>query len=410
MSISPRWRMHHLDALRGLAVIQILSSTFLAAFYPNTLPDLTRADGSFPAIVLAAVTDGYAGICLFFVASGYALTFAYADLGVPVLRLLAARLVRLAVPALAAIGLGGLLATLVPLLARDGLRVTGSALLNGVLLTPAAVSAVIADVAGAIVGYNGSSAVADLISAHSRFVFPIRASLNPALWCCCQQVAGSIVVIFLIGARDISRVAWLCLLGAVALITLGTPLGGMLIGHALARSPLVRSPRLPMGYALIPMWFGFRLCLYPQPEIADTIAGVTTHLPFLPFAIAPNPALASKAIGAALLFSAVALAPWPQQVLPRLGLAVLGRASLSLYLVHVPVIIGVGAVLSKWSGRSALGGSPLGTVGLTLLATCLTAAAFSIIDRFALAAGRWIMLGETDDPPLAQTAMRAPVP
>lgn len=396
MSFSRAWRLTYLDALRGFAILQVVLSNYLGAFYPATLPDLSADQNSIVALLLAVLTDAYSGICLFFLISGYTMTFTYGESVLSIARLLAARAIRLAVPTLTAIGLGMLALQLLPAEAWTGYRWSGSVLIDGLHPTSISTASLVANIIASVVGYNGTSVAADLVTASTGIALPLAASFDPSLWCGCLQFAGSLFVITLIGARRLRLVVWIALLMLASLATIATPISAMLFGHALARSPFVRSPRLPAAFGVIAIGLGLHLCLFPRPEIAIAETDLARHLSFLPFAILPAVAEVSKIAGTTLLFTGVVLSARLQQALAGSGLARIGCVSLPLYLSQVPVMLGVTAISIRLF--DGVRGEAMDFVALaSLAATAAVTAAFAGIDRYGRVIARWIASDGLDD-------------
>jgi peptidoglycan/LPS O-acetylase OafA/YrhL len=390
------WRLRFLDGVRGIAILQILLSGFLREFFPNALPHLTGTADSAGTIVLAVLTDGAAGLSLFFLTSGYVLTFNARERpqrgGAFV-----GRLLRLGIPAIAAIGVSLIVATIIHLPQQSG---TGGAnfaaagLLASRIPPPPSIAT---DLLGIVIGYNGASQAADLFTWATGRPIALSASLNPALWCCCLQLAGSLLVLSLIAFRRMSKITWAFLLLAGLAATIATPISAMLLGHALARSPLARAPRMHIVFAVMLIGFGFSLCLYPSPELirlAELIADAFRHLGLPATADTRE---ASTIAGAALIFCGIVLSPGLHALLPKLGLAAIGLVALPLYLMHVPAIV-LARAFAEGTDRTGVTTHAI-TLITALLLLVAASAVFSQIDRFALAASRFVRADVAAMPP-----------
>jgi peptidoglycan/LPS O-acetylase OafA/YrhL len=368
----------------------------LREFFPAALPHLTGAGDSAGAIVLAAVSDGAVGLSLFFLTSGYVLTFNARERPQRS-GMFIGRLLRLWIPAIAAIGTG-LVATEVihlPQQSGTGSAISGAAGLLASQMPPP--PSITTDLLAVFIGYNGTSQAADLFTWATGRTLPLSASLNPALWCCCLQLAGSLMVLSLIAFRRMSKITWAFLLLAGFAATIATPISAMLLGHALARTPLARAPRMHIVFASMMIGFGFALCLYPRPELTEFAAQIADAFRHLGLPATADTSSASTITGAALIFCGVVLSPGLHRLLPRLGLAALGRVALSLYLVHVPAIVLARAIAGGADQTGITTHAMMLVTAMLLLVT--TTAIFSQIDRFALAAGRLVRADVAAMPP-----------
>lgn len=98
-------RLAYLDLLRGLAAMQVLILHILSAFFPaftnypvtaNGLGDLIHGSPLF------FIYDGYSAVYIFFLLSGFILSSAFGNCTAGLVRQIASRWIRLALPAMAA--------------------------------------------------------------------------------------------------------------------------------------------------------------------------------------------------------------------------------------------------------------------------------------------------------------------
>ncbi|CAH2605789.1 conserved membrane protein of unknown function (plasmid) [Rhodovastum atsumiense] len=335
-------RLACLDALRGIALVQVVLSTYLAAFHPGILPQAPLANGTFTAIVLAIASDGYAGICLFLCVSGYALTWACGNGRVVVPRLLAGRTIRLVVPALGGLLLGWLTAATLADKAHAAGMWIGSDLLRALYPVPPSAHAMARDVlAATVTGYNGSSIVADMVTTWLHIPLPLEQSANPALWALPLHLLGSALIIYLLAARKIGLVPWLGLGILIGAGVLTTPLACLFVGHLLARVALTRPITLPATLAVPLIGAGGYFCLVPFLELPPAFLDLVAQVPYLSLTAALDVARMSKITGTAMIFVGVMLCPVLQGLLAAVPLPQLGRYALPVYLAHVPVITGL---------------------------------------------------------------------
>lgn len=247
---------------------------------------------------------------------------------------------------------------------------------------------------GAVLGYSGTSELGELLTTKLAIPLIPGQSHNPALWCCCFQLAGSLLVILLMMARRISQMLWaILLLGALA-VTMATPIAAMLAGHALACSRFARQPRLPAAFAVMGLWFGFRFCLFPEPAFANLATFLTRSLWFTNYTgTQANIDQASNVAGVILVFAAFALCPWLQRVIGASGLDRVGRVSLPLYLVHLPALTIAASLTVRRLTEIQPDQQPTIIALLALVAAAAAGWIFLLIDRVARAASRDIATG-----------------
>lgn len=384
-------RVAYLDGLRGIASLQVLALHFSTAFFPalaQRRPELARHawEHWFIHSPLFYFADGFSAVCVFFLISGAALTYAFSRRPFAVTSGVTRRIVRLGVPMAASLILGFALLALVPNarvaaghLIGDGdwLHLSGPPsltirpllweMLEGLFLGHL-------DPAGtmlphAMAGFLGLS--------------PVLYSFNAPIWTLHLEFVGSILVMGLVALqawapRPVHLGVGMILLG----LLIAHPLGLFVIGHLLA--PLMAKPAarwsLPVGLVLI--LCGMACASYTAPDwvLAEPLRwAAMMNLPaeFEGFRL-------QSAAEAVLVFSAVGLCQ-PLRAVLTIGLVQLaGRLSFSLYLVHFPILLTVACLVFTWSYGSA--GASAFAIGAGLAVTFVVALGFERwVDRPSIA-------------------------
>ena len=405
MSDSTLWRLRYLDGLRGVAIIQVVMSTYLAAFHPQLQPTPLFQHDSPGAVVIAMLADGYSGICMFLAVSGFALTWACGGNHASVPRLVAGRAVRLAIPAVAGILLGAAVVLALPGTPQAASVLTGSPLLAALFPVGPTPALVARDVATAfLTGYNGSSAAADTIAWYSNALFPVgntlhlsfplMESFNPALWSLCLQTLGSLITVILIAARRMGPLLWGALFVAAAACLALTPLAAMLVGHLVARVRLTRDPTASLALMVPVLFVGAYLCLVPFGPFSPALSEICAS-PWLSLTACADTGHLLKIAGVSVIFCACTVTPRLQSILGDGPLAGLGRLSLPIYLSHVPVLGGICAAVLLGSNMPA-GPDRATLIAITALITLSIATAMlRPIDGLAKLVGHRIALGRS---------------
>ncbi len=346
-------RITWLEGLRGLASLQVLLLHLAGAFCIG----LVEGAGRTPFYLLY---DGETAVHLFFLLSGAVLTPAFAGQWRRPLATLAARALRLGLPAAAATLLAFVAwhafgTAHAPAGARLGSwwlaqnwQADGSL---GSLLWQAGPVAL-------LTGFADSTTLPFL----APWLPPGPAAYNAPLWTLSAEMQGSALVLALVGLRASAPRLWALALLVLGVLALRSPLLGFLLGHA----GMVLLPGAALRWARLPG--GLRAAL----GLSALLAGALLALPATPWAgfstlaAAPLPllpALSGEAIqrGLAALLEIAGLLALPalRRWLTAPAMQALGRLSFPLYLVHWPLLMGPGAAaaltLAPWLGVAMAG-------------------------------------------------------
>ncbi|MDR3521145.1 MAG: acyltransferase [Acidocella sp.] len=322
-------RIVFLDGLRGISALHVMFAHYALAFYPEGFWQL----GFF--------SNSFISLCLFFLISGYVLTYSFEKMPGDILVNIVRRLVRIGLPYFPAVLFSALLAS-------AGWGVTHAvavAAASDWLLKMTALPALTglwADISGAslFVGYFQNS----------LFQFPGLPdqlhALDPPVWTLHVELYGSLWIIGLVWAQRFG--AWLY--GALLFLSLFVfgfdELALFTIGHLLAQ--ISRHERLA------------RLLVFPKRQwfgVAMIVAGIwlsdadTLNVP-LPDAIFPGGVFhipeiyrAQTQWGAILIFLGILLTPVLQRVFDTAVFQFLGRLSYSVYLLHFAIMISLGSAV-----------------------------------------------------------------
>jgi len=363
---TPSWRIRHLDALRGLAVTQMICATWLACFRPDLVEPTPLVTGTLGAIALSFLGDAHTGLCLCLLISGFILTRSVGYSSVPTSRLLGARWLKLVGPAIASLLLGTILAALAAAYLPIAAQLTRSPLLASLTPPAASVVAVVDDMFAAIfTGYRDVPILPPIgLAAQAPL---LGESFNPALWCLRIQLLASLIVIGLSALRRWNAAAWASVAAAVTVISLPHIMLPALVGHFLATAPGLNRQSTLTGATIT--LAGFYLCLVPflagdvvPREICDyswiaPACAMPDHLP--------------KCAGALLIFVGLLLSPGLQSLLAGSFFSAIGRVAGPLYLASGPVLLFGGALVMTHG--------PNGTVARLLPATLAMAIALTAV-------------------------------
>jgi peptidoglycan/LPS O-acetylase OafA/YrhL len=399
-----------LESIRGLAAVQVLLLHVFSAFAPELVFALPAGSAIASAIHLSPLYflyDGYSAVYIFFVLSGYVLTRAFERQLANPLSQIIARIIRLGLPAMAAVLVAALLMLIFgrPNVAAGAL--SGSSWFANQWDSSASFLTVIRDgIANALfLGYSGLPGVAFL----APWQQPANQSLVTPLWTLSIEFYGSIIVLALCWCARRSRLLWwaVALLGAA--FTVRSAYICFFVGHflaALARAekPAPASKLLPVSSIL----FGIFICVLAeiwQPEWLRSLCAHPTALLF-PGQFAP---MQQKAFGAILVLIGLIELQAARDVLSRPWLVARSQLSFPLYLIHWPILCGPSAALflmlndaigHEWARLSAI----VTGIGLTFAASIL----FLPVDRRAVELSRALrkrMSGRSEKASRAPTAV-----
>ena len=365
-------RLKHLDAVRGLACLQVLLLHGLGTFRPGLVDGpATSVERAIRTSPLRLLYDGDLAVFVFFVLSGLVLTAPFARDAARPATVLTARLLRFLVPALMAVALGAFtLLVLGPVAPAAGARI-GSGWLLGGLPGPPALIALLRDATlnALAIGYEDLSPFTAILP-----LSPSATSTNPPLWTLSIEMQGALLLLILTLVRRHAPRLGRPALAMAAILCLRSPLLCFLVGHAIARSEIPRSARLAVALLAVP--------------VAAIDPALLEPLPLLP---GLEPDLIRAGWTAMLLSPLVLQSPWLAAALSRPSLQRLGALSFPLYLVHWPMLFGPGAA-ALLLAEPVVGLDIAAAIGLAtgLAAAVLVALPFQAIDRWSQSTSRWL--------------------
>jgi peptidoglycan/LPS O-acetylase OafA/YrhL len=384
-------RSAYLDIIRGLACMQVLllhiAEAFFPAFATEKISDFTLG-GLVHGSPLYLIYDGYTGVFVFFLLSGYVLTPSF-DKDIGPHRLLAARWGRLLVPAFAAcvfsFAIKWLLFDYNP--SVKAAAISGSvflqdwwqpsldwrnffkdSLINAIFLGYAETSALLTD--------------AYLDSISSAFVAP--------LWTLSVEMHGSILVLLLVTMRRHSAVLYGLVLFTVVVVVIRSYYILFVIGHLLAlarQEDWVKDK--PTGAAIY-LLVGAVLCLMGEMRTFALFEAVCEA--DLPFSIYCSGHI-QKMIGSIILFYGLMISTRMQKILRGPVLEWLGTHSFPIYLAHWPILCGFGSLalvltMGTWQVTPFVACAVAACV--TLVLTMISAVLFRRIDEWGIGFSRWL--------------------
>lgn len=390
-SLSDR-RLLPLESLRALAAFQVLLLHMFSAFLPMIVLDEVPASDLARRIhesLLFYFYDGYSAVYIFFVLSGYVLTAPFLrDADRPV-RVLTARWVRLAIPALAACVFAAGVMALLPGAHVAAGTALGSPWLAHNWAPDTGPLAFWRDYFTALfVGYQDGTVAS--FGFRPDWLPHIQTAYVAPLWTIGIEFVGSVLVFILAATRRRAPRLWLPLIVVATAIFFRTPYFCFIVGHIAGVMALAEKPtRMPSWLCIIGILVGVILCVTGENRAAPGSEAVcTANVPFmfhcdliLHF---------QKRIGALVVFLAVVQWQDARNWLASPFLARLGRISFPVYLVHWPLVFGPCCVL--YLGAIALGAPSLAASGAAIIAgialTIAVAIPFARIDQVAQAVSR----------------------
>lgn len=371
-------RYDYLDGLRGVAAIQVLFGHCVAAFFPAQVG------------ALGFLVDGDFAVLLFFVMSGFVLTFSFEHAPYAVAENALGRVIRLGIPLAAACAIAYVALSLLPHWYLHAGDLADSVWLKKKHLGGALRAA--ADITGLSLLTGCSNTT--LFGFLAPYLPSIESSANGPTWSLHIELWGSMLVQLLVLSRARSTTRYYAVAGASILLIGGNALVVFLIGHAAAlvmRSSAIeawhhrRSTRVLAALALAGGVF-----LAEHRELhglfrLEKLSMLTSVLrPYAWF-------YWNKEVAAVLVFGAVLILLPLQVILRAKPLLWLGKMSFAVYLLHVPILMSVGvlAYLTTWP----FGGLIAGIAGLTTVlgVTLLFAPIFErLVDRPAIRFSRMV--------------------
>jgi peptidoglycan/LPS O-acetylase OafA/YrhL len=387
-SAGPTERILYLEAIRGLAAFQVLLLHTFSAFAPAIV--FSRAPGGIPGLFhfspLFAAYDGYSAVYLFFVLSGFVLTPLFGRFADKPFALAASRWVRLAAPALVAALAALAVKIAVGAAPVQAGRVIGSGWLSGNWRPPGGVGYFLYDalIQAPVTGYSETSFLAGLgipLGFH-----PLQNAYVAPFWTLSVEMQGSVLIIALSMIARYSKLLWWPIFLIFSAVLFRTDFACFLVGHALAKcnaqAALRRTPdAVRLGLATV----GVSLCVIQELGFVALMTSCRAQR----LAWIPCSSNSLKMMGAILVFVAAIGSPGLARILDRRPFVALGRLSFSLYLIHWPIVLGVGSVIFIAVGRGE--DIFLARAIAVAAAVCLSlvcAEMFSPVDAWAVAASR----------------------
>ena len=376
-------RSTYLDVIRGLACLQVLMLHLAEAFFPvfatAKIQDNTLG-GYIHASPLYLIYDGYTGVFVFFLLSGYVLTPSFAKDYQPA-RQFAARWGRLVIPAFMAC----LLSFVIKWLVIDlNPTVRAAELSASVFLKdwwrPYLTLANLAHdsfLNALFMGYAETSALFP-----DQYLQSIETSFVAPLWTLSVEMHGSILLLLLISLRKHSRILYILGLAIASVLFIRTYYILFVIGHLINLQTQNSQHHQNTRTAILFLTAGIILCF----------TGETRTLGFLESVCQAGLTLSldcsghiQKMIGSILMFYGLLHHKGLKDLLKGRLLEQLGRYSFSIYLVHFPILCGIGSTVAIVA--EPLYGAPIalmiGAVA-TLATTFAIAPYFHHIDQLAM--------------------------
>jgi peptidoglycan/LPS O-acetylase OafA/YrhL len=384
-------RSAYLDIIRGLACMQVLLLHIVEAFFP-TLATEKISDFTLGGLVhgspLYLIYDGYTGVFVFFLLSGYVLTPSF-DKAIAPYKLLFARWGRLVVPAFLACAFSLLIKWMLfdvnP--SVKAAQVSGSVFLQDwwqpvldwkVFLKDSLINAV-------FLGYAETSA---LLS--DRYLDSIATAFVAPLWTLSVEMHGSMIVLLLVYLRKRSPVLYGMCLMLLLVLVIRTYYLLFIIGHLLAVAKEEEWGQDKPTGAIIYLLAGSILCVMGEVRTFSLFESVCEA--DLPFALDCS-GHTQKMVGAVVLFYGLLISNRMQLILRGRVLEWLGTHSFPIYLAHWPILCGLGS-LALVLVHSLVPASPLlASVvagGVTLGLTMVSALLFHKIDNLGIGFSRWL--------------------
>jgi peptidoglycan/LPS O-acetylase OafA/YrhL len=329
-------RLIHIDGLRGIAALVVMLSHFLCAFYP-AFQTVDSADVQTASRLEMLITptpfnilyNGNFAVCLFFVISGYVLSYAYFQTREQEFIFSSAfrRYPRLIIPVLAT-------SVLYFIFIR-------------IHLFPTVQTAAITHSKWLARMFNFTPDWLEMLwnsTVELTIRYTVETPYNPVLWTIGHEIRGSFLVyfcLFLFGNRSYRWIFYLLfsillIKSYYILFIAGIMLCDLHHGQKLAKpNMLIKSMLL-----IVACWFGsYRLLPdHATWKLLDPLCSI----------VKPT------AIGAILLFYVFILSPGVHSVLSNKAFKFLGDVSYSLYLIHLFVLCSMACYLFTWLHGSLL--------------------------------------------------------
>jgi peptidoglycan/LPS O-acetylase OafA/YrhL len=382
-------RSTYLDVIRGLACLQVLMLHLAEGFFPAFATDKIKdhnLGGLIHSSPLYLIYDGYTGVFIFFLLSGYVLTPSFSKDYQPHRQLLA-RFGRLLIPAFAACLLSFMLKILVsdlkPTMAAA--EISGSIFLKDWWRPELTLANLFHDsfINAVFMGYAETSALFP-----DHYLHSIDTSFVAPLWTLSVEMHGSILLLVLISLRK--RHDWLywAALAVAVVLFIRTYYILFVIGHWLNLHTQNAQHRENRSSAILFILAGIILCVTGETKTLAVFEQVCHAHLSLSLDLSGH---IQKMIGAVLMFYGLLHHEGLKRVLNTPVLEQLGLYSFSIYLVHFPILCGIGASMVVLT--APLYGGPIALVLgalMTLATTFAIAPRFHHIDRVAMRVSSFI--------------------
>jgi peptidoglycan/LPS O-acetylase OafA/YrhL len=321
-------KVQYLEGLRGIAAMQVVLMHFVIGFMP-------RAEYAWPPLPI--LFDGHTAVYVFFLISGAVLTPSFTRPG-PFITKLGKRVVRLAIPVVAAAAIATALIAVMPHAHGTAAALTGSKWLamdsSGAPTFEHLAREIGLD--SLLLGYREATLFMPLAS----LLTPMEHSLDAPFWSLHLELYGSLLVLSLVTLRGWSpRLHRIAI--AVCAVTFGThPMFLFVLGHLLPPALVKggkgeRASRLPGSLLLL---LGLALSATKNWPILEPARAFLAHTEL---AAAPTLFQFQSQLAAVALFLGVRHARFLWPALQSAPLRYLGRLSFSIYLLHFPILFTV---------------------------------------------------------------------
>jgi peptidoglycan/LPS O-acetylase OafA/YrhL len=379
-------RIAYLESIRGLAAVQVLLLHCLAAFAPSlvfALPAANAVAGSIHLSPLYFLYDGYSAVYIFFALSGYVLTRSFErNRGQPWAQAIA-RIVRLGLPALAAVLVSSIVILRFGKLNVTAGELSGSAWFASQWDPDVSLFYVLKDATlnALFLGYRNLPGVAFL----GPWQQPVEQSFVAPLWTLSIEFYGSMIVLALCWCGDRSSVLWrvAVLLGTAFLIR--SAYICFIVGHVLATFERAEKPAPPS--TMLPVFLvasGIFLCVLAeiwQPQWLRSLCSNQTDLLF-PGQFAP---MQQKTFGAMMVLTGLIHLESARRFLSMRWLVARSKLSFPLYLIHWPILFGPCAALFVFlNGSFGTEWARLATIAVAIGLAFIASTLFLPADRLAL--------------------------
>lgn len=376
-------RSTYLDVIRGLACLQVLMLHLAEGFFPAFATAKIQdhiLGGYVHSSPLYLIYDGYTGVFIFFLLSGYVLTPSFAKTYEPH-RQFAARWGRLLIPAFMAC----LLSLLIKLAVSDwsptlkAADISGSIFLKDWWKAEPGFANLFHDsfINAIFMGYSETSALfAD------RYLASIDTAFVAPLWTLSVEMHGSILLLVLITLKKRHQGLYLLALALAGLLFIRTYYILFIIGHLINLQTQNAQHHQNMRSAILFLIGGILLCVTSEAKTLGFLESVCQAS--MPLSLDCSGHI-QKMIGSVLMFYGLLHHEGLKQLLNGKILEKLGRYSFSIYLVHFPILCGIGTsiVVLAAPELGAMAALMLGALA-TLTATFAIAPYFHHIDQMAM--------------------------